>query len=56
MLIGCGYLDHDDWHGARPKYYIEVKTTTRPRDTPFYMSGKQYRLVSTLEKATVRFG
>ena len=55
MLIGCGYLDHDDWYGARPKYYIEVKTTTGPCGTPFYMSGKQYRLVSTLEKATVRF-
>ena len=55
-LIGCGYLDHDEWHGARPKYYIEVKTTTGPCDTPFYMSGNQYRLVSTSGKATVSLG
>ncbi|KAF5970597.1 hypothetical protein FBULB1_9625 [Fusarium bulbicola] len=44
-LIGCGYLDHDEWHGARPKYYIEVKTTTGPCSTAFYMSGKQYQLM-----------
>ncbi|KAM5345808.1 hypothetical protein ACJ41O_011669 [Fusarium nematophilum] len=42
-LIGCGCLDNE-WHGARPKYYIEVKTTTGPCGTPFYMSGNQYQL------------
>ncbi|KAK2592305.1 hypothetical protein QQS21_009995 [Conoideocrella luteorostrata] len=45
MLIGCGYLDEDEWHGARPKYFLEVKTTTGPRETPFYVSGNQYRLI-----------
>ncbi|KAH8124644.1 hypothetical protein LI328DRAFT_166990 [Trichoderma asperelloides] len=45
-LIGCGYLDQDEWHNARPKYYIEVKTTTGPRETPFYMSNSQYERVS----------
>ncbi|KAF5680457.1 hypothetical protein FDENT_8396 [Fusarium denticulatum] len=44
-LIGCGYLGHDEWHEARPKYYIEVKTTTGPCSTAFYMSGKQYQLM-----------
>ena len=47
VLIGSGYLDHDEWHMARPKYYIEVKTTTGPCGTAFYMSGKQYQLVSS---------
>lgn len=47
-LINCGYLDHDEWHGARPKYYIEVKTTTGPCGTPFYMSGNQYRLMGRI--------
>ncbi|KAH6986493.1 hypothetical protein BKA56DRAFT_670643 [Ilyonectria sp. MPI-CAGE-AT-0026] len=47
-LIDCGYLDHDEWHGARPKYYIEVKTTTGPCGTPFYMSGNQYRLMGRI--------
>ncbi|KAL7921353.1 hypothetical protein ACQKWADRAFT_124514 [Trichoderma austrokoningii] len=41
-LIGCGYLNHDQWNNARPKYYIEVKTTTGSRETPFYMSNSQY--------------
>ncbi|KAF5578414.1 hypothetical protein FPANT_10022 [Fusarium pseudoanthophilum] len=47
-LIGCGYLDHDEWHGARPRYYIEVKTTTGPCSTAFYMSGKQYQLMQQI--------
>ncbi|KAF5723346.1 hypothetical protein FMUND_1980 [Fusarium mundagurra] len=47
-LIGCGYLGHDEWHGARPKYYIEVKTTTGPCSTAFYMSGKQYQLMQQI--------
>ncbi|KAL5608429.1 hypothetical protein FOBRF1_008926 [Fusarium oxysporum] len=47
-LIGCGYLGHDEWHGARPRYYIEVKTTTGPCSTAFYMSGKQYQLMQRI--------
>ncbi|RBA17408.1 hypothetical protein FPRO05_02132 [Fusarium proliferatum] len=47
-LIGCGYLGHDEWHGARPRYYIEVKTTTGPCSTAFYMSGKQYQLMQQI--------
>ncbi|RKL40250.1 hypothetical protein BFJ70_g5480 [Fusarium oxysporum] len=35
-----------DWSARLPKYYIQVKTTTGPCGTPFYMSGNQYRLVS----------
>ncbi|CZR46625.1 uncharacterized protein FPRO_12075 [Fusarium proliferatum ET1] len=34
-----------DWSTRRPRYYIEVKTTTGPCGTPFYMSGNQYRLM-----------
>ncbi|XEU94732.1 hypothetical protein FSHL1_000016 [Fusarium sambucinum] len=47
-LIGCGYLDHDEWHRARPRYYIEVKTTTGPCNTAFYMSGKQHQLMQQI--------
>ncbi|KAH7166472.1 hypothetical protein EDB81DRAFT_713041 [Dactylonectria macrodidyma] len=53
-LIGCGYLNHDQWHGARPKYYIEVKTTTGPCDTPFYMSGNQYQLMGRIHHSEDR--
>ncbi|KAM0302573.1 hypothetical protein ACHAPM_004575 [Fusarium culmorum] len=50
-LIGCGYLDHDEWYGERPKYYIEVKTTTGPCSTAFYMSGKQYKLMQRVHQS-----
>ncbi|KAF4468849.1 ATPase-like ATP-binding domain [Fusarium albosuccineum] len=46
-LIDCGCLG-DEWYGARPKYYIEVKTTTGPCGTPFYMSGNQYQLMGRI--------
>ncbi len=45
-LMAWGYLDTEEWQGARPTYYLEVKTTTGPCETPFFASGKQYRLVS----------
>ncbi|KAK4038181.1 hypothetical protein C8A01DRAFT_17707 [Parachaetomium inaequale] len=47
MLINGGYLDADEWQDARPMYYIEVKSTTGPRETPFYMSKGQYKRVSS---------
>ncbi|OAA54856.1 ATPase-like, ATP-binding domain protein [Cordyceps fumosorosea ARSEF 2679] len=43
-LINWGYLEAEKWQHACPKYYLEVKTTTGPCETPFYASGKQYRL------------
>ncbi|KAJ4147327.1 hypothetical protein LMH87_001859 [Akanthomyces muscarius] len=46
VLIDAGYLS-EDWRSARPKYYIEVKTTTSHRSTPFYMSSHQYDLMQS---------
>ena len=46
LLVDKGYLARDDWAGRRPKYFIEVKTTTSACDTPFYMSKAQYQRVS----------
>ncbi|KAF4495856.1 hypothetical protein FAGAP_7989 [Fusarium agapanthi] len=43
ILVDAEVLS-DDWSIRRPRYYIEVKTTTGPCGTPFYMSGNQYRL------------
>ena len=48
ILIEAGLLTDDGWSGKQPTYYFEVKTTTGPCKTPFYMSGNQYRLVSSL--------
>ncbi|PIG82100.1 hypothetical protein AARAC_000013 [Aspergillus arachidicola] len=42
LLIDHGHLDAEEWRDKRPKYYIEVKTTTGPMSTPFYMSKHQY--------------
>ncbi|KAK9413585.1 putative Protein NO VEIN C-terminal domain-containing protein [Seiridium unicorne] len=42
-LIELAYLDKSLWADSRPTYYIEVKTTTGPRETPFYMSKGQFK-------------
>lgn len=44
LLVDAEILN-GDWFTRRPTYFIEVKTTTGPCVTPFYMSGNQYRLV-----------
>lgn len=46
LLVEHGYLDPNGWHNARPKFFIEVKTTTGPLETPFYLSKYQHRRVS----------
>ncbi|KLO80350.1 Uncharacterized protein LW93_6560 [Fusarium fujikuroi] len=47
ILVDAEILN-GDWSERRPTYFIEVKTTTGPCGTPFYMSGNQYRLVRLL--------
>ncbi|KAK7947853.1 uncharacterized protein PG986_008739 [Apiospora aurea] len=42
-LIARGFLRRDVWPGARPQYFLEVKTTTSTCDTPFFVSKAQYR-------------
>jgi hypothetical protein len=45
LLIVSGYLDVGIWAGAKPEYYIEVKTTTGECNDRFFMSGNQYKMV-----------
>ncbi|RSL98875.1 hypothetical protein CEP52_010095 [Fusarium oligoseptatum] len=45
LMIDNGYLERDVWENKKPKYYLEVKTTTGPCEAPFYMSKSQYRLI-----------
>ncbi|KAL1877359.1 hypothetical protein VTK73DRAFT_8654 [Phialemonium thermophilum] len=47
LLVDKGYLAPEMWAGAKPKYYIEVKATTGPCSTPFFMSRHQYQLMQT---------
>ncbi|KAI1188940.1 hypothetical protein F5B17DRAFT_450976 [Nemania serpens] len=44
-LIEKSYLDRDTWEGKQPSYFIEVKTTTGPCETPFYISKAQYQRI-----------
>ena len=46
VLTQQGYLQEKDWRDRKPKYFIEVKTTTADGDERFSLSGKQYDLVS----------
>ncbi|KAL4919682.1 hypothetical protein BDW62DRAFT_209621 [Aspergillus aurantiobrunneus] len=48
-LIDMGHLSDAIWHGARPTYYIEVKTTTGAWDNAFFMSGNQYNQMETMQ-------
>lgn len=44
LLVENMYLD-DIWIGATPKYYLEVKTTTKECGTRFFVSKSQYQRV-----------
>jgi hypothetical protein len=48
-LVRNGYLAFVPWINARPKYYLEVKTTARECGEKFFMSGNQYDRVSCLD-------
>ncbi|KAJ5189913.1 hypothetical protein N7472_008927 [Penicillium cf. griseofulvum] len=48
LLINHGYLEADEWEDKRPKYFIEVKTTTGPLGTPFYMSKRQFERMGAM--------
>jgi hypothetical protein len=56
MLIDRGYLEREEWQDARPRYFIEVKSTTGPCATPFFMSKHQYRRVSGVPSARESHG
>lgn len=46
IFIDKGYLNSGIWNGRRPKYFIEVKSTTGSCERPFFMSKNQYQTVS----------
>ncbi|KAK7424161.1 hypothetical protein QQZ08_008767 [Neonectria magnoliae] len=50
LFIQRGYLD-ETWRRATPDYYIEVKTTMRNLEKPFYMSSDQYDLMQTMNQS-----
>ncbi|RSL50813.1 hypothetical protein CEP53_008668 [Fusarium sp. AF-6] len=54
LMIDNGYLERDVWENKKPKYYLEVKTTTGPCGAPFYMSKSQYRLMHECRDSTDR--
>ncbi|KAJ5982538.1 hypothetical protein N7451_012638 [Penicillium sp. IBT 35674x] len=48
LLISHDYLEADEWEDRRPKYFIEIKTTTGPLGTPFYMSKRQFERMGNM--------
>ncbi|KAL2690097.1 hypothetical protein Neosp_004165 [[Neocosmospora] mangrovei] len=52
LMIDNGYLERDVWENKKPRYYLEVKTTTGPCEAPFYMSKSQYRLMHQCQDGT----
>jgi hypothetical protein len=46
LFIDKEYLSSEVWAERRPKYFIEVKSTTRSCETPFFMSKNQYQTVN----------
>jgi hypothetical protein len=53
LLITNGYLDGSIWAHARPKYFLEVKTTTKECATRFFLSKSQYKRVYLLSERLV---
>ena len=50
LLIENGYLDGEIWGTATPpNYFIEVKTTPRECDVPFFLEKNQYQRVSEIK-------
>jgi len=45
LLIANGYLNGSIWSSAKPKYFLEVKTTTKECGTRLFLSKNQYNLV-----------
>ncbi|KAK2601141.1 hypothetical protein N8I77_010611 [Diaporthe amygdali] len=52
LLIDSGYLDEELWGHRRPMYFLEVKTTTGPCNTPFFVSKGQYERIRNHKDTT----
>jgi len=55
LLVGNGYLDNV-WIDAKPKYYLEVKTTIKECGTKFFVSKSQYQRVRGLRSKGMNLG
>ncbi|KAE8338025.1 hypothetical protein BDV24DRAFT_177138 [Aspergillus arachidicola] len=50
FLVAKDYLSSERWAGKRPRFYLEVKSTTSTCETPFYMSKYQYERMQTFSE------
>ncbi|KAF7557162.1 hypothetical protein G7Z17_g877 [Cylindrodendrum hubeiense] len=51
LLVENGYLNREVWDHKKPHYLLEVKSTTGPCNTPFFMSKGQYRRMHTYRES-----
>jgi hypothetical protein len=49
LLMDRQYLHRSIWEGRSPNYFIEVKTTLRSLETPFFCSQKQFDMMENLQ-------
>ncbi|KAH8587446.1 hypothetical protein B0O99DRAFT_694433 [Bisporella sp. PMI_857] len=49
LLIANGYLDGAIWAPAKPKYFLEVKATTKTCATRFFLSKSQYERMQEMK-------
>jgi len=54
LLVDKGYLGSESgaWADATPRYYVEVKATTKRCNTRFFMSKGQYKRVCEFSVVT----
>ncbi|MCJ1475543.1 hypothetical protein MMC13_004206 [Lambiella insularis] len=52
FIINQGHKEAEPWLAQPPTYYLEVKSTTEGRDTPFSMSNYQTELAQTLKMSS----
>ncbi|KOC14318.1 hypothetical protein AFLA70_555g000420 [Aspergillus flavus AF70] len=50
FLVAKDYLSSERWAGKRPRFYLEVKSTTSTCETPFFMSKYQYERMQTFSE------
>lgn len=54
LLINKGHLSDEQWGGATPKYYIEVKSTLDRCPAPFHVTHGQADRVSLSQRWNIR--
>lgn len=50
LLVANNYLDGSIWASAKPKYFLEVKATTKECATRLFLSKSQHKRVNLMSE------